>query len=298
MTRRSQLIFAATIAALGVGIGSAIGQEARSTNDSTSVATHTTAKPWFGVGWDDGIAFRARLGSRWGVGVRVNPDLVDSKTDAHTSYTSHEQGADDSLIVRPPTVGEWSSDGASGTDMSQKDNTRTFGLSAMAFYERDFGRWFAAGPYLALNYQRQTYDTTQHVNDTSSWTYKHPIWPSSNDYESWTDVDSKHWERSIGAELGVRPVLKLHDRFIVETRFGIELASTKWTDKGTQTQRWDSSSSSGGGITPPIPLDIVARQAGTGSMETTIDNSGSSTRFHAIGDHVISDFQIRFIIFL
>jgi len=300
MTRRARCMMAATIAVLSLSLAPVFGLEARPPEGNGSAAADETAKPRFGVGWDDGIALRARLGSRWGVGLRVNPDLIDSKANAHTSSESHDKTFDEPGSVLPSVEGRRGTDGTYETEQNEKSNTRTFGLSALVYYERDFGRWFAAGPYLALSYTRQTYDRTQHLHDRSDWLYSYPLRPLYNDHESWFDVDSKHWERRVGAELGVRPVLKLHDRFILETRFGIELLSTKWTEKGTQTERWDTSSTSGGGIAPPppVPEEIVPRQSGSGSAETTIDNSGSSTRFHAVGDHVISDFQIRFVIFL
>jgi hypothetical protein len=265
------------------------------------------SQPRIGVGWDDGVALRIRLGSRWGFGLRVNPDLVDSEASTEASY-SYQQTRDDYPIWKAEPSWSWSSTYRSSSD--QDDDTKTLAFSAMLYYERDFGRWFAAGPYLGLSYTRRTGDRTKQIEYFSRWKNEYPDSQSSSEQTQTADIATELWERDLGIEVGVRPVLQLHRHVALETRFGIEVVCAKWREKGHEQHEWDSSDDLSRGVVladagAPSPPSIVVPEpsirgtggSGHGAADWDYENSGSSTRWHAIGDRVLSDVQIRLIVY-
>ena len=300
MISRTVLTMTGLSAVLALGVGPARAEEGSSSPEATLEST-SQAQPRFGVGWDDGVALRFRLSPRWGVGLRVNPDLVDADESARSSYT-YQYETDDSSSAIPPFYPRWSSSYLWESDGN--DDRKTFALSAMLYHERRFGRWFAAGPYLALNYTRMTYDSTQRVYYKTTWEDGYSRIPRSGDNEEWADIQTHYWERNLGVELGVRPVLPLHEHFAIETRFGVEMLFSKWNEDGQQSNRWESPDSEGGVAMPtsaPVPApaaaELLVRGGGQGTSDNDFDRSGSSTRFRAVGDRVISDFQIRLVVY-
>ncbi len=248
-------------------------------------------RPRFGVGWDEGVALRLRLGPRWGVGLRVNPDLVDadeSWMDAY-SYTDEPEEAPGTVPVpdrRWRSSYEWESNAES--------DRKTFAISGMLYYDRDFGRWFSAGPYLSLNYTRLTRDATERFHYRSSW--EGPTPRDSGENEEWAELTSRYWERNVGVELGARPVLKLHEHLALETRFGVEWLFTKWTEEGEQTGNWGVMPVEPPTEVPPPPV-VAETATGLGTSESRFERSGSSDRFRAVGDRILSEFQIRLIVY-
>ncbi|MBN2369801.1 MAG: hypothetical protein JXO72_04885 [Vicinamibacteria bacterium] len=296
MTRVSRfIVLTATLAVLSSGVATAQDREGTITDDGGGNAAVNAARPRFGVGWDDGIAFRARLGSRWGLGLRVNPDITDSEANASSSFMSHHESDGGPIVTRVPGTSTVSplSESMSESESIRNENMRTFGVSAMLYYERGFGRRLAAGPYLGLNYTRLSCDTTTSTHNASSSSYVHPeASPFPGDlYESWGEAVTERWERNVGVELGVRPILRFGDHFILETRLGLEMLFTKWNEKSEDSDQSTSGNDSGVRL---IPLDVAPRR---GTTTRNADNEGSSTRFHAVGDRVLSDFQIRMIVF-
>jgi len=205
---------------------------------------------------------------------------------------SYREDPEDSPGTIPVPFRRWQSSYEWESDA--ENDRKTFAMSGMVYYERDFGRWFSAGPHVSLNYTRVSMDVTERVHYRSSW--ENPSPPETGQNEEWAEIATRYWERSLGVELGLRPVLQLHEHLALKTRFGVEWLFSKWTEDGEQTGNWQTMPTESPGQVPPPPV-IVESGPRVGTSESAFERSGSSDRFRAVGNRVLSDFQIRLIVY-
>jgi hypothetical protein len=246
----------------------------------------------YGVGWDEGLAFRARLGDGWGIGLRINPDFVDPESEARSQFGSDQAFSCYRIYPQPSTCLRHS-EGESQTTTT--GDRRTFSATFMLYHERPFGKWLAAGPYLALGYERQSRSETSHTESRDEWTEEYPWTPRPNegDGERVTDMTVDLWQRSAIVELGIRPVFRFHERFTLETRFGLELRFTDWNETRRTHSEWMNGSGDYSGI-PVDPPRRVSTDSGTDESEER--SEGSGRRFRAVGERLGPGAELRFIV--
>jgi hypothetical protein len=246
----------------------------------------------WGVGWDEGLALRARFANGWGVGLRVNPDLVDP--DSTTASSS--DGSSEWPCTGPRAC---SSQSQSSSKSNATGDQHTFSTALMLYHERRVGKWLAIGPYLAANYERRRDTTTETTTSHSQWGYEYPylyVQPSLQQQEGTTTITTRRWQRTFGIELGLRPTFQFHDRFVLETRFGLELAFTKWNESWKQ----HSESKGGGGVTlaraeaPPLDSTSVALQPA--EQNSTTEDKGNTRRLHTVGERLGPGVDLRFVV--
>jgi hypothetical protein len=246
----------------------------------------------YGVGWDEGLAFRARLGDGWGVGLRINPDFVDPESETSSQFNDDYEYTC-YWIYSSPSSCRHESEGQSQTTTT--GDRRTFSATFMLYHERPFGKWLAAGPYLALGYERQSRSETSHTESRDEWTEEYPWTPRPNegDGERVTDTTVEHWQRSAIVELGIRPVFRFHERFTLETRFGVELRFTDWHETRRTHSQWKNDSSD---IVYRVERSISSVSATRGAYDTEDRSEGSERRFRTVGERLGPGAELRFIV--
>ncbi len=248
----------------------------------------------WGAGWDEGLALRAKLGDGWGLGLRVNPDLTDPKSSGTDSSSSTWD-----WLCSGTTL----CDNGSKTQSSQSadSDVRTFSASLMAYREKKLGKWLAVGPYLALNYDRRRETRTETFDSQTQSSTGGPLLPPEpTPYGSRSKTTLRRWQRSIGVELGIRPTFQFHERFVLETRFGLEWAHTKWNESA------ETHSVNDGGPVYPVYEDKVAPSStdvaspllpGNGSeSESKSERHGTEKRLHTVGERLGPGAELRFIV--
>jgi hypothetical protein len=237
----------------------------------------------WGVGWDEGLAFRARLPHGFGLGLRLNPNLVHPES-ADTS-SSREQASENCNGAQTCTGTQKSDSTASSTG-----DQRTLSGALMVYHETKLGKWLAVGPYLAANYQRTTDTTTDTSQGNATTQYNYPylrVQPLPEVIGATDNTKTQTWKRTVGIEIGVRPTFQFHDRFVLETRFGLELAFTRWNETTTsQSARTDN----GGTPANVLPASYTDTSSGTRT------SSGSDHRFHTVGERLGPGAQLRFVV--
>jgi hypothetical protein len=244
----------------------------------------------WGVGWDEGIALRANIGRGWGLGLRVNPDLIDFDDERSSSEASTYEW-------QCMTMRNCRNDYDSQTEAQGTSDVRTFSASLMLFHDRKLGKWLTAGPYAAVNFDRWSYTRSED---------SHGEWQSRSEYsfapqqtsrnEETATVKSRNWERRIGLELGIRPTFRFHERFILETRFGLELGFGRWNE--SQESVFEQSSDDPGPILVYLEreADVAVAPAGQPSSQGKTESKGSGTRLRAVGERLGSGAELRFVI--
>ncbi len=296
VTRLACAVAWAALTAFWLCSGARATEEGQAPASAEKASADTTAKKaktyrW-GVGWDEGLALRVRMGQGWGLGLRVNPDLVDpdsetdSLTDSADEYPCGTYGRD---VTCRDTSG-WHSDGTT------TGNRRTISTALMLYHERNLGKWLGGGPYLALGYERLSQTETVRTDSQNTWSSEHPWAPSEkNESDRTTETTTRTWERSLIIELGLRPVFRFHERLALETRFGLELRLTDWDATRRSRSGW-----TGGGsdvVYPPGTPVPRTTANGTGSDSSEEHRSGSENRFHAVGERLGPGAQLRFVVY-
>jgi hypothetical protein len=250
----------------------------------------------WGAGWDEGLALRAKLADGWGLGLRVNPDLIDPES----SGTDSSDNDSDWLCSGVRFCGSGTK---SHSSQSANGDVRTFSASLMAYREKRLGKWLAVGPYLALNYNRQRETQTETYESESQSQTVYPPTPliTSPPYTSRSRTTRTHWQRTMGVELGVRPTFQFHERFVLETRFGLEWAHTKWNESSETHSEND-----GGGPIYPVYDDKTAASSSPdivsplpttkGESDSKSARKGTEKRLHAVGERLGPGAQLRFIV--
>jgi hypothetical protein len=246
----------------------------------------------WGVGWDEGLALRARLGHGWGLGLRINPDLIDPEDESSSTQES---------------VYEWQCMGTrtcrreyeSRTESEATGDMRTFSGSLMLFHERKLGKWLAAGPYVAVNYDRWSFNRTEETKGQWESRVEYPTLPpqSTSRSEETGTVKTRGWDRKIGLELGVRPTFRFHDRFILETRFGLELGFTRWNESQESVyERQNDYDCCIYRAPAGLEVDVVAAPAQQPSAQEKTERKGSERRFRTVGERLGTGAELRFVI--
>jgi hypothetical protein len=276
--------------ALAMGL-LALGLARAAAAEEAAAPAAPTAPPkayrW-GVGWDEGLALRARLGNGWGLGLRLNPDWFDPEEEATSTNTS---------------ASEWQCLGTrtcrseydSTTDSKASGDARTFSGALMVYHEKKLGRWLAAGPYLAVSYERHRLARTETSEGQTESQYVYPAMPPArgNTGQQTNTTTTRRWDRRIGLELGVRPSFHFHERFVLETRFGVELGFTRWheTQQTISKQEGDS-------IYYPYPVaaDIAKLPTSRSEWTETRASKGSERRVRTVGERLGPGAELRFVI--
>lgn len=185
MLRRASIVVCLNAAVLASGYVSAPADVSANQTEAP--------RPRRGIGWDSGIGLRYRLGERWGLGLRVNPNLSDfdsetNRVDERSDETENRVLLDDS-------------------------ETRSLGAALMLFRESTIGRWLGIGPYAEIGYSRTRFEW---LNGTDTY---YPI----DERTSRGLVASSGTSHAWTAAVGIRPTFTVRGRFALESRVGVSL---------------------------------------------------------------------------
>jgi hypothetical protein len=239
----------------------------------------------WGVGWDEGLALRARFANGWGLGLRLNPDLADPESTTSESY----DGSQDVGCAATDLC--W--DRRDGTSHSKATGKRrAFATAVTLSHERTLRRGLAVGPYLTVSYERLRETAIEETEGDGGWSGLEPLLdavPMSQGQQRTSSTNATRWQRTLALELGVRPVFQIHERLLLETRFGLELAFTKWSE---------NSSSSAEDWSDPEPRLMSSSywSPTVSASDTRSARKGSERRLRAVGERLGPGAELRFVV--